>query len=266
MWIKRAVDPAHPRASEITDRSLYLNRRAFISGAMAAAAGALSIETLSAARPAVHGRRLEEVQPSAFSTTEKPNSWEQITTYNNYREFGQEKTDPSENARTFKFSSWTIGVSGECSKPGRYPIDDVLKGQTLEERIYRHRCVEGWSMIIPWVGFPLANFLKRCEPTSKARFVEFTTLLDRAQMPGTRVPSLPWPYVEGLRMDEALHPLTLLAVGLYGEVLPNQNGTPIRLVVPWKYGFKSIKSIVGIRFVERQPHTRSEERRVGKDR
>ena len=254
MWIKRAFFQDIP-ASEITERSVYVSRRSFMRAAAAAAAGALVVEPAEAAQPAPHGRKLESVRPSALSTTEKPNSWEQITTYNNYWEFGKEKGDASVYARPFKFSSWTMTVSGECAKPGRYPLDDVLKGQALEERIYRHRCVEGWSMVIPWVGFPLAHFLERCEPTSKARFVEFTTLVDRAQMPGTRLPILPWPYVEALRMDEALHPLTLLAVGLYGEVLPNQNGTPIRLVVPWKYGFKSIKAIVGIRFVERQPHT-----------
>ncbi len=252
MEIKRRNEPPF---SAITERSLYMNRRTFMRAAAAAAAGALAVEPLAAAQPAAHGRTLENVRPGSFSTTERPNSWEQVTSYNNYWEFGPEKGDASVYARPFKFSSWTIAVSGECAKPGRYAFDDVLRVETLEERIYRHRCVEGWSMVIPWVGFPLANFIKRCEPTSKAQFVEFTTLLDRAQMPGTRVPSLPWPYVEGLRMDEATHPLTLMAVGLYGEALPNQNGAPIRLVVPWKYGFKSIKAIVGIRFVEKRPRT-----------
>jgi sulfoxide reductase catalytic subunit YedY len=256
MWIKSGKEP---KASDITNRSLYMDRRAFIRAAgtaVAAAAGALAVEpAVSAAQPAAHGRKLANIQKSAFSTDERTNSWEQITSYNNYWEFGQEKGDPSVNARSFKVPPWTIAVEGECAKPGHYGIEDVLKGQALEERIYRHRCVEGWSMVIPWIGFPLANFVNRCEPTSKSRFVEFTTLVDTTQMPGTRVPSLPWPYVEALRIDEALHPLTLLAVGLYGEVLPNQNGTPIRLVVPWKYGFKSSKAIVKIRFVEKQPRT-----------
>jgi sulfoxide reductase catalytic subunit YedY len=152
-----------------------------------------------------------------------------------------------------KTDPWSVVVDGECAKKGTYPLDDILKGETLEERVYRHRCVEGWSMVIPWVGFPLANFIKRCEPSGNARFVEFTTLADAAQMPNVRSSVLRWPYVEGLRMDEAMHPLAVLGVGLYGEVLPKQDGAPIRLVVPWKYGFKSIKSIVKIRFTEKQP-------------
>jgi sulfoxide reductase catalytic subunit YedY len=156
-------------------------------------------------------------------------------------------------ARTFKTEPWTVTVEGECAKKAAWHLEDVLKGQTLEDRIYRHRCVEAWSMIIPWVGFPLSDFIKKCEPTSKAKFVEFTTLYDPKQMPGVRSPVLRWPYVEGLRLDEAMHPLTILAVGLYGEVIPNQDGAPIRLVVPWKYGFKHIKSIVKIKFVEKQP-------------
>src|SRR5580765_7411372 len=172
MWIKRYRLDDGLRTSEITDRSLYLDRRTFIGAAMALAAGALWTDTLEAAQPAAHGRKLENVRPSAYSTTEQPNSWEQITTYNNYWEFGKEKGDPSVYARPFKFSSWTIKVSGECARPATYSVDDVLKGQVLEERIYRHRCVEGWSMVIPWIGFPLANFLKQCEPTSKAQFVE----------------------------------------------------------------------------------------------
>jgi len=246
------------RSSEITDKTLYLNRRAFIRAAAgtaaAAAVGVIGGEApLEAATPAPHGRKLDNVKQSAFSTDEKPNTWEQITTYNNYYEFGADKDQPSTFARQLKTEPWTIAVDGECNKKATYTLEDVLKGQTLEDRIYRHRCVEAWSMVIPWVGLPLADFLKKCEPTSKAKFVEFTTLYDPKQMPGTRAPVLDWPYVEGLRMDEAMHPLTILAVGLYGEVIPNQDGAPIRLVVPWKYGFKSIKSIVKIRFVEKQP-------------
>src|SRR5205823_4191557 len=174
-------------------------------------------------------------------------------TYNNYYEFGIDKDSPSMSVGRFNPEPWTVAVEGECNNKGSLHLEDILKGQTLEDRIYRHRCVEAWSMVIPWVGFPLSEFIKRCEPTSRAQFVEFTTLYDPKQMPGTRGAILEWPYVEGLRMDEAMHPLAILAVGLYGEVIPNQDGAPIRLVVPWKYGFKSIKSIVKIRFVEKQP-------------
>jgi sulfoxide reductase catalytic subunit YedY len=256
MLIKRAADI---RSSEITDKKLYLNRREFIrtsagSVAAAAALGTLGAEAwLDAATPAPHGRKLENVQPTPFSTTERQNKWEDITTYNNYYEFGIDKDAPSMNARNFKTQPWTVTVEGECAKKGAMNLEDVLKGEALEERIYRHRCVERWSMVIPWVGFPLANFIKKCEPTSKAKYVEFQTLNDPRQMPGMRSQVLRWPYVEGLRMDEAMHPLTVMVVGLYGEVLPNQDGAPLRLAVPWKYGFKHIKSIVKVKFVEKQP-------------
>ncbi len=255
MLIKRAADI---RSSEITDKKLYFNRREFIRAttgtAAAVATGMIGAEAfLQAATPAPHGRKLENVKKSAFSTDERANKWEEITTYNNYYEFGTDKDSPSMMARNFKPEPWTVAVDGECNKKAAWHLEDVLKGQALEERIYRHRCVEAWSMIIPWVGFPLSDFIKKCEPTSKAKFVEFTTLYDPKQMPGVRSPVLRWPYVEGLRMDEAMHPLTILAVGLYDEVIPNQDGAPIRLVVPWKYGFKHIKSIVKIKFVEKQP-------------
>ena len=236
-------------SSEITDKRLYMDRRTFMRSATAlATAGAMlgADALVQAAQPALHGKKLENVGASSYSTDERPNTWEQITTYNNYYEFGTDKDTPARLARKLKTEPWTVAVEGECNKPAVYHLEDILKGETLEERIYRHRCVEAWSMVIPWVGFPLADFIKKCEPTSKAKFVEFTTLDDPKQMPGTRVPVLRWPYVEGLRMDEAMHPLTLLAVGLYGEVLPNQNGAPLRLVVPWKYGFKRVKSIVKI--------------------
>ena len=255
MLIKRAADI---RSSEITDRKLYLNRREFL-GATAAttaavAAGALGTEAfLQAATPAAHGRKLENVKKSALSVDEKPNKWEDITTYNNYYEFGTDKDSPSMLARNYKTEPWTVAVEGECAKKGNMSLEDILKGETLEERIYRHRCVEAWSMVIPWVGFPLANLIKKCEPTSKAKYIEFTTAYDIKQMPGLRSSVLRWPYVEGLRMDEAMHPLALMTVGLYGEVLPNQDGAPLRLAVPWKYGFKHIKSINKIRFVEKQP-------------
>jgi len=197
-----------------------------------AAVGLIGAEAVAqAATPAPHGRRLENVKKSAFSTDEKANTWEQITTYNNYYEFGTDKDSPSMLAKSLKPEPWTVMIDGECAKKGSMNLEDILKGQALEERIYRHRCVERWSMVIPWVGFPLSDFIKKCEPTSKAKFVEFTTLADTKQMPGVRFPTLLWPYVEGLRMDEALHPLTILTVGLYGEVLPNQDGAPLRLAV-----------------------------------
>jgi methionine sulfoxide reductase catalytic subunit len=254
MLIKPASDI---RSSEITDKKLYLNRRDFIRAttgtAVAAAAGVLGTEAFLQAAPAPHGRKLENVKPSPLSTDEKQNTWEQITTYNNYYEFGTDKDSPSMTSGNFKTQPWTVAVEGECNKKATWNLEDILKGQTLEDRIYRHRCVEAWSMIIPWVGFPLADFIKKCEPTSKAKYIEFTTLYDPKQMPGVRSPVLRWPYVEGLRLDEAMHPLTILTVGLYGEVVPNQNGAPLRLAVPWKYGFKHIKSIVKIKFTEKQP-------------
>jgi len=256
MLIKTASDI---RSSEITDKKLYLNRREFIRAtagtAAAVAAGAIGGETLlEAAPPAAHGRKLENVKKSPLSVVdEKANTWEQITTYNNYYEFGTDKDSPAALSRSFKTEPWTVAVDGECAKKATWNLEDILKGQTLEDRIYRHRCVEAWSMVIPWVGFPLADFIKKCEPTSKAKYVEFTTLYDPKQMPGVRSPVLRWPYVEGLRLDEAMHPLTILTVGLYGEVVPNQNGAPLRLAVPWKYGFKHIKSIVKIKFTEKQP-------------
>jgi sulfoxide reductase catalytic subunit YedY len=247
--------PPDIRFSEVTPKSLYLRRREFIraaSGAAVAAAGAL-------AGPAVRGgaaqsrRPLPNLRKSPLSTDEKPNDYEDITTYNNFYEFGTAKDEPHQNARGFKARPWKLTIEGHVAKPASYDIDEFIKPHALEERIYRLRCVEAWSMVIPWVGIPLADVIKRVEPSSKAKYVEFTTLLDLMQMPGQREPVLRWPYVEGLRMDEAMHPLTILAVGLYGEVLPNQNGAPVRLVVPWKYGFKGIKSIVRIRFVEQQP-------------
>ncbi len=255
MLIKK---PADIPSSEITDKRVYLDRRQFLQAASGtaavAAAGLLGAEELLyAATPAPHGRKLDGTKKSPLSTDEKPNKWEEITTYNNYYEFGVDKDSPSMTAHSLKPTPWTVTVDGECAKKGPMNFEDVIKGETLEDRIYRHRCVERWSMVIPWVGFPLANFIKRCEPTSKAKYIEFTTLYDPKQMPGLRSPVLHWPYVEGLRMDEAMHPLTIFAVGLYGEVIPNQDGAPLRLAVPWKYGFKHIKSIVKVKFVEKQP-------------
>lgn len=196
------------------------------------------------------------VSKSTATTTDAPTPYKAVTTYNNFYEFGTDKGDPVKNAGSFKPKPWSVAIEGACAKPGQYTLEDILKPHPLEERIYRHRCVEGWSIVVPWVGFPLADLLKRFEPTGAAKFVEFTTVQRPAEMPGQRgrlFSILAWPYVEGLRLDEAMHPLALMAVGLYGEELPNQNGAPLRLVVPWKFGFKSIKSIVKIRFVEKQP-------------
>jgi sulfoxide reductase catalytic subunit YedY len=257
MLIKR---PSDIPSSDITDKKLYFSRREFM-GAAATAAAAFGVlagtnQMLDAAQPAPHGRKLVGVKKSPLSVTdEKINSWADLTTYNNYYEFGTDKDSPAMLAKNLKTSPWNVVVDGECNKKATWHLEDILKGQALEERTYRHRCVEQWSMVIPWVGFPLSDFIKKCEPTSKAKFIEFTTLADASQMVGVRSPVLEWPYTEGLRMDEAMHPLTILAVGLYDEVIPNQNGAPIRLVVPWKYGFKSIKSIVKVRFVEKQPAT-----------
>jgi sulfoxide reductase catalytic subunit YedY len=253
--IKTSAD-VHP--SEITDKKLYLNRREFIrvaSTAAAVAAVGSFADDLIVPATVEAGEKLEGIIKGPYSTDEKPNSYEDITSYNNFYEFGTDKDSPAAIApKMLKPRPWSVVVEGECNKPAVYNLEDLIP-KTLEERIYRHRCVEAWSMIIPWVGFPLGDLISRLEPTSKAKYVEFTTLLDPEQMPGQKRAVLDWPYVEGLRMDEAMHPLTILAVGLYGEVLPNQNGAPLRLVVPWKYGFKGIKSIVKIRFVEEQPKT-----------
>jgi len=249
MVIKHAPDI---RSSEITPKSVYLRRRDFLlaSGAAMVAAGCGSLFDEVSAQGGV---KLPNVKKSPLSTTEKQNSFSDITTYNNFYEFGTAKDDPSANARGFRTKPWTLAVDGEVAKPASYNLEDFLKPYALEERVYRMRCVEAWSMVIPWVGIPLKDVIARVQPTGKAKFVEFTTLLDPTRMPYQRTSALDWPYVEGLRLDEAMHPLTILAVGLYGEVLPNQNGAPIRLVVPWKYGFKGIKSIVKMRFVEKQP-------------
>ena len=265
MLIKRPVDIP---SSEITDRSIYVNRRAFMRaaaiGTAAAAAAGIAACTSTPEAPKTEGAKspqptggsaspFTDVKKSVFSTDEKPNTREQITSYNNFYEFGTDKESPALLAKTLRPAPWSVAVDGECSAPATWHLEDILKGQPLEERIYRHRCVEGWSMVITWVGFPLADFIERCKPTGNAKFVQFFTLNDPTQMPGERMPTLPWPYTEGLRMDEAMHPLTILAVGLYGDVLPNQNGAPLRLVAPWKYGFKNIKSIVAMRFLDKQP-------------
>jgi sulfoxide reductase catalytic subunit YedY len=193
--------------------------------------------------------------PGPYGTAEQPNSWRDVTTYNNFYEFGTGKEDPYQNAQDFQPRPWNVRVSGECGKPGDYDYEDIVSPHTLEDRVYRHRCVEAWSMVVPWVGFPLGDLVQRFEPNSNAGFVRFKTLYDPEQMPGQRRAVLRWPYVEGLTMAEAMHPLTLMVVGIFGKELPNQNGAPLRLVVPWKYGFKGIKSIVEIEFLKRQPTT-----------
>lgn len=242
MLIRRRPDIS---SSEITDERLYLNRRQFLATGsllgVAAATGALP-GCLNAA-------------PSDEQGDDKLTPYEDITTYNNYYEFGTGKEDPAENAGSFRTRPWSVAVEGLVKKPAVYNLEDILRPVRPEERVYRLRCVEGWSMVIPWLGFPLASLINRVEPTAQAKYVEFTTLHDPRQMPGQRRAVLDWPYTEGLRLDEALHPLTILATGLYGRPLPNQNGAPLRLVVPWKYGFKSIKGIVKLRFTDRQPAT-----------
>jgi len=243
--------------SEITPSDVYRRRREFLqaAGAFTAAAGLSAASILADPRIARAGAKLANVRKSAFSTAEEQTPFKDVTTYNNYYEFGTDKDEPSENAHTLKTRPWTVAVEGEVAKPKVFDIDELLKLAALEERVYRMRCVEGWSMVIPWVGYPLNELIKRVEPTGKAKYVEFVTLADPQQMPGIRMPVLKWPYAEALRMDEAQHPLTLLCLGLYGEVLPNQNGAPVRVIIPWKYGFKSGKSIVKVRFTERQPQT-----------
>jgi sulfoxide reductase catalytic subunit YedY len=254
MLIKKA---SQIPSSEITDERLYLNRRQFLqsSGVLTAGAALMGFSAGSAFAAGPDLADLPNVRKSPLSTNEKQNSYNDITTYNNFYEFGTNKGDPAANSGRFKPRPWTVKVDGLVNKPADFNIDDLLKTFPLEERVYRLRCVEAWSMVIPWIGFPLGDLLKKVEPNSKAKFVAFTSVQRPGEMPGQNQDSLEWPYVEGLRLDEAMHPLTLLAVGLYGKVLPNQNGAPIRLVVPWKYGFKGIKSIVRIKLVESQPAT-----------
>ena len=242
-------------ASEITDEAVYRDRRRLLG--MFAATPLLGLAACAAAEPPPPATaRVSVAQARAgFSTAEEQTSYGDITTYNNFYEFGTGKSDPSSAPRTLRTSPWSVAVDGECARPGSIGLEDLLRGIVAEERIYRLRCVEGWSMVIPWTGVPLGEVLRRFEPTSKAKYVAFTTLADPRQMPGLRYRSIDWPYREGLRIDEAMHPLAFLATGLYGKPLPQQNGAPLRLVVPWKYGFKSIKSIVAIRFGERMPKT-----------
>ncbi|MGB5333682.1 MAG: protein-methionine-sulfoxide reductase catalytic subunit MsrP [Woeseiaceae bacterium] len=247
--------PADIRPSEITSERNYLDRRAFMRAGALVGGSILAPSAMSAVVPDKRGAKLAGIGRSSFSTDETPNSFEDITTYNNYYEFGTGKSDPYENAQDFDPLPWTIKVEGHAEKTGTFDFEDFVKPFDLEERIYRMRCVEAWSMVIPWVGISLAEVVKHFKPTSKAKYIAFETLNDPKRMPGIRRGSLDWPYREGLTIAEATNPLPILAVGLYGEVLPNQNGAPIRLVVPWKYGFKGIKGIVRMRFTDKQPQT-----------
>ncbi len=244
------------RPSEITPETVYRSRREFL--AKLAGVGAAAVVTPTIAQEVMNVsllERLEYQRNPRYSTSDKANAYAEITGYNNFYEFGTGKEDPAANAHRLRPRPWSVMVDGECEKPGKLALEDLLRPHALEERVYRLRCVEAWSMVIPWIGFPLGDLIKRFNPTSRAKYVEFTTLRDPKQMPGQRYDVLDWPYVEGLRMDEAMNPLAILSVGLYGKPLPNQNGAPLRLVVPWKYGFKSIKSIVRIHFSERMPAT-----------
>lgn len=256
MLIKPATDI---KSSEITDEKIFRQRRKFLrtaSGAALGLAAGASLPGLLMPRDAEAAlRELNFRKNAQYVPEDDLNSYKDITRYNNFYEFGTDKDDPAKNAHTLKTEPWTVRVEGEVEKPADYHLEDLIKSSQLEERIYRLRCVEAWSMVIPWVGIPLSDLIKRFKPTSKAKYVEFTTLHDPKQMPGQNRNVLDWPYVEALRMDEAMNPLALMAVGLYGKVLPNQNGAPIRLVVPWKYGFKNVKSIVKIRFSETMPST-----------
>jgi methionine sulfoxide reductase catalytic subunit len=256
----------HPTPSEITPRHVYATRRAWMQQLGAAGLAGLALAPGLAAAQAASPRpgKLALLPGTRSSVSgavvmDKLTAYADASTYNNFYEFGTDKSDPARNAGRLKTRPWTLQVEGEVKKPGTFDLDALLKLAPMEERIYRLRCVEGWSMVIPWVGWSLAELIKRVEPTGNAKYLQFVTLADRSQMPGLSSSVLDWPYVEGLRLDEAMHPLTLLAFGMYGEVLPNQNGAPLRLVVPWKYGFKSGKSLVKIRFTEKQPKTSWEE-------
>ncbi len=256
MLIKKKQDIP---SSEITDKHLYLNRRKFIAAAAGIGAAALAGDKLyQALEPSVTAsaaNKLPVAKTTDYANGEKQTPYKDITNYNNFYEFGTDKYTPAGASKSLRTRPWTITVDGEVKQKKTFDIDTILKMSPLEERIYRHRCVEGWSIVVPWLGFPLGTFLSKVEPTSKAKFVAFETLYDPSQMPGQKSDVLKWPYVEGLRLDEAMNPLTLMTVGLYGEELPNQDGAPVRLVVPWKYGFKSIKSIVKIKLVSSQPPT-----------
>jgi sulfoxide reductase catalytic subunit YedY len=252
MLIKR---PADIRPSEITPEAVFHDRRRVLAAAGFAGSAALLAATGRAADIPASSRRLQGVKKSPLSVRDPPNSFEDITSYNNFYEFGLDKGDPAENSGRFRPKPWTVAIDGEAEVTGRFSFEDIVKPHPLEERVCRFRCVEAWSMIVPWIGFPLGDLLKRFRPTSKAKYVAFETVLRPEEMPGQRGRTLEWPYIEGLTIAEAMHPLALMVTGVYGVELPNQNGAPLRLIVPWKYGFKSIKSIVRISFTGKQPRT-----------
>ena len=248
MLIKK---PDDIKSSEITDEALYVGRRAFLRRA-----GLLGLAAAGAATvPSLYARGRQGGGSDSAQPADEITPWEDATTYNNFYEFGTDKSDPAENAKAFRTKPWSVRVEGLVAKPATYHLEDFIKPHKLVERVYRHRCVEAWSMVIPWLGFPMADLIRRVQPLGSAKFIELSTLLDPKQMPGQRRGVLEWPYTEGLRLDEAMHPLALFVVGMYGKMLPNQNGAPLRHVVPWKYGFKGAKSIVRIRFTETQPKT-----------
>ena len=253
MLIKKAVDIP---SSEITPKNVYLNRRKFLAGTVisgAASVAGMSLGELAEPMTVQANTKVEGIQKSSFSTTEKITPLKDVSNYNNYYEFSTDKYEPAKLAKDFKTHPWPVTIDGLVKKKQVLDVDAIVKMATPEERIHRHRCVEGWSIVVPWVGFSLSELIKKAEPFPKAAFVEFTTVLDPNHMPGQRTGVLEWPYVEGLRMDEAMHPLALLCFGMYGEALPNQDGAPLRIVVPWKYGFKSAKAIVRIHFTDKQP-------------
>lgn len=254
----KSPDSNDARSSEITPRDLYLNRRGFLAGVglSAVAAAGLGVKELySPSAQALAADKIAGLQKSPFSTTEKITPMNDVTHYNNYYEFSTEKEEPAKLAKNFKTRPWSVTVDGLVTKKQKWDLDSVLKFAAPEERIYRHRCVEGWSIVVPWIGFSLSELIKQAQPLGKAKFVEFTSINDPSQMPGQKQRILDWPYTEGLRIDEAMHPLTLLCFGMYGENLANQDGAPLRLIVPWKYGFKSAKAIVKISFTDKQPNT-----------
>jgi sulfoxide reductase catalytic subunit YedY len=256
MLVKRSPDLKY---SDVTPRDIYLNRRKFLYGMGLAGglamAGKSLVDLVSPPVRAYASTKLQGVSGSPYNTTEKITAEQVVTTYNNYYEFGTEKDQPSKNAQKFVTSPWSVSVEGEVAKPRKFTMDEILKLAPLEERIYRHRCVEAWSIVVPWIGYSFSTIAKLVEPNSNARYVAFESYFDRKQMPLWGLAGIGLPYVEGLRIDEAMHPLTLLCMGMYGETLPNQDGAPVRMVIPWKYGFKSIKSLVKIKFVKDQPPT-----------
>ena len=256
MLIRKAPDLTY---ADVTPRSVYLDRRNFlramgIVGATAVAGKGL-LELASPSQAAFAATKFTGLTKSPFSTTEKQNSLEDVSHYNNYYEFGTDKADPAKNAKNFKTTPWTVSIEGEVKTPRKFTMDEILKLAPLEERIYRHRCVERWSIVVPWIGYSFSTIAKLVEPTAKARYVAFETFYDPRQMPQAKYGGIDFPYVEGLRLDEAMNPLALLCVGMYGDTLPNQDGAPVRMVIPWKYGYKSIKSLIKIRFQEKEPPT-----------